>query len=68
MRVLNEIVRSPGGMTRRVVKVDEVEVPDLWHICQLLKEKGQKWQKMSDEIMECWSLCHDLLRNIKGEI
>lgn len=64
------IVRAPGGADQREVKVAEIEVPDLWIITQLMQKKGQtkRMKEAAAEVLECWHLCHDLLKNIKGEV
>ena len=68
--VLDEIVRAKGGTAERVVKVDQIEVPDLWFISQFMLEKRQskRMKEMSTAVLECWHLCHDLLKNIKGQV
>ena len=62
---VKELVRARGGSLERVVPVDELRVPDLWHIAMHLKERG--FPKAQDEVLECWYLCHDLLRSIREE-
>lgn len=43
---------------RRQVDVYDVEIPDLWHVAQTLKGREKA------KVLECWHLCHDLLRTL----
>lgn len=56
------LVRSPRGMERREVPLDEVVVPDLWHI---INDRAIPARRR-EEIRECWRLCHDLLEHARG--
>ena len=58
------IVRSPGGTNRKVVPLDMVSIPDLWFIAEALSEEGRS--QASNQILECWNLCADLLATLKG--
>jgi len=60
------IIRCPKGTARREVPLAEVQVPDLWHTGQWLKEQG--CPKAGEAVLECWGLAHDLLANLRGEV
>ena len=61
----NTIIRSPGGIDRHTVLLNEVNVPDLWRAKKVLEKKG--YRKTAEDVYECWCLCHDLLKNLRGE-
>ena len=60
------ITRAKGGTEEREVPVDEIEIPDLWHISLYLDERTGTGNP-GPMVRECWHLCHDLLRHIRGE-
>jgi len=59
------IIRAPHGTARREVPIDEVEIPDLWGIAMWLDKNGQ--DTGCKDVLECWHLCHDLLKNLRGD-
>jgi hypothetical protein len=69
--LVTEIVRHPGGTKEKKVPLDEVEVPDLWPIVKNLRRMAEDGadgalSKDADDIQACWSLCHDLLKTLRG--
>ena len=56
------IIRHPKGQGREEVNIDDVQIPDLWHIAMALPEPHQSM------ILETWHLAHDLLLNLRGEV
>jgi hypothetical protein len=52
------IILSKGGEDERTVRVDDIEIPDLWHLTRDLPKPQQ------DAIVEVWHLAHDLHRHI----
>lgn len=60
----DKIIRSSQGTMRLVVPLSEVKIPDLWHIAEALDEEGRT--EASEQILECWHLCIDLLMTLKG--
>jgi len=72
---MKTIIRAPRGTARQEVPIDEVRVPDLWHIAMWLKDnEGDisihnhlSGQSYSDAVLECWHLCNDLLLNLRGD-
>ena len=56
------IIRAKGGTDEREVFVDDISVPDLWHIAMALPGDLETGQQAY--VLECWHLCHDLLRHI----
>ena len=61
------ITMAKGGTVERDVPLKEIEIPDLWHIAGRLKDGGTHIPRDADDVLECWHLCHDLLKHIKGE-
>ena len=64
--------------TDRVVEVNDIQIPDLWHVAQALKKyegydlfaEGRgviDGPKAGERVLECWHLVHDLLRYIKEQ-
>jgi hypothetical protein len=66
----DEIVRSKEGKQTRIQRVDEIEIPDLWHLAMAMQNKIEGAGRLKlengdvDEILETWHLCHDLLKHI----
>lgn len=67
---MKTIVRSKGGTEEREVPINELQIPDLWHVAMYLKKNEPTlgygdgtpaWQA----VLNCWYLCHDLLRTIR---
>jgi len=70
------ITRAKGGTGEHTVDVNDIQVPDLWHIVRALKDP-EKLKSLSsvrnrdlafecgEATIRCWHLCHDLLRHIK---
>lgn len=50
-----KIILAEQGSRRRVSRVSDIQVPDLWHLAMQLP-KGQR-----AEVLEVWHLAHDLL-------
>lgn len=65
----DHIVRARDGASRRIEKVGDIKVPDLWHLSESIRESGkgrkQQREKAADAVVETWALCHDLLKHIK---
>lgn len=56
-----EIVRAKGGAAEQTVSINQIVVPDLWHIAMGFPE-GSREREM---ILETWHLAHDLKRHIE---
>ncbi len=50
------ITLSKGGTGKRLVKISEIKIPDVWNYGKTDYEKS---------VVECWHLTHDLLRELK---
>ena len=72
------IVRAKGGSGEHVANLEDIQVPDIWHIAQTLKDPARLkdlsrvgnrelavWS--GDEVLKLWHLCHDLVRHIRDE-
>jgi len=62
---MKTITRAEGGTEQREVVIDKIQVPDLWHIALDLKAIGKT--READMTLECWYLCHDLLKHLRKE-
>lgn len=58
-----KIIRNPNGSARHEVDVNDIVVPDLWHVAMWLRRQGET--EASAEVLETWHLCHDLLNVLK---
>lgn len=58
-----KITRYPNGTAREQVELDEIQVPDLWHLAQDLRAKGLV--ALSNQVLDVWGLAHDLLWNLR---
>jgi hypothetical protein len=56
------VILSHNGSNRRSVDVEEITVPDLWHLAM-----AQKRPEDQKAILEVWHLAHDLLDHIKTQ-
>ena len=71
------IIRAKGGTGEHVANLEDIQVPDLWHIAQDLKKDGTMvyvlvngeftWVLAGDYVLDCWHLTHDLVRHIRDE-
>jgi len=66
------ITRSRGGEAERKVHINDIKVPDLWHVAMAVR-KGFTYRKgireeLSDEILDTWLLAHDFVRAIKEDV
>lgn len=69
-----EITRAKGGKQERKVPLDQIQVPDLWHIAMWLRKNQPEMRQsltigsepipIHEVVLECWHLCSDLLRHI----
>jgi len=76
---MDTIIRAPRGEARRVVKVSDVEIPDLWHVAAHLDNdakddeahnrmtRAAALHKAADDVREVWHLAHDLLENVRTD-
>lgn len=65
-----QIVRSQGGKQRHIVNVNDVDIPDLWHTAERIRDAaGGEAMELTEQdaelVIETWALCHDLLEHIK---
>lgn len=57
------IIRALGGTSEREVPLEDVQIPDLWHVHTYFLKSGN--EQAAEMVLETWHLAHDLLRNIK---
>jgi hypothetical protein len=62
------VVLAAKGTARRVVRLRDVEIPDLWHIACALRKDRRYGPSAADAVLACWYLAHDLKRNLAGDI
>ena len=65
----HQITLNPGYPSERTVDIFTVQVPDLWHLAQALKNgpitRSKAVQaRAGDDILELWHLAHALKRYI----
>jgi hypothetical protein len=56
-----KVTLSKGGTRERVVEIEALKIPDLWHIAMAEKDKA-----CSRMILDCWHIAHDLKRELSG--
>lgn len=57
------ITLAKGGTEERVVPINKIVIPDLWHAAQYLKSLDRK--ASGEDVLKCWHLCHDLKRTLE---
>ena len=70
---MDKIIRAPDGCARRHVAIADIVIPDCWFAYRrlsLLATEGllpmqREYKEMAEAVLECWYLCHDLLRAVK---
>jgi hypothetical protein len=64
---MDTITLAKGGKAERTVKLNQVQIPDLWQIAHLPELKGYSLggKPAKDLIIETWHLAHDLLRELR---
>lgn len=74
-----EVILAPKGLNRKVVKLKDVVIPDLWHVYAALKEhpgfknaylgmdENGKRMKVADAVLRCWDLARDFKLNLAGD-
>lgn len=67
MKIEKMITLSKGGTKERNVPINQVEIPDLWHIAQVIKTSKdfRSGEETADLILKCWYLAHDLRKHIQ---
>jgi hypothetical protein len=59
------ITRALNGEHERQAHINDVQIPDLWHVAMYLREHDLgMWATM---ILETWYLAHDLKKHIQKE-
>jgi len=61
----NTITRAKGGTAEREVEANKIVIPDLWHIAMELPGLQFDADTPQGAVLECWHLCHDLLKHIQ---
>jgi|TARA_B110000263_G_scaffold249899_1_gene269135 hypothetical protein len=65
----NMFTRSKGGTAEREELISQIEVPDLWHLIQAMKQgttiSKKEGQRLVASIEECWHLAHDMKRHMQ---
>lgn len=50
---------------RKDVPLEDIRIPDLWHIALRFRDEGEN--EVADQILYTWHIAHDMLNTIKGE-
>ena len=62
-----KITLAKGGTAEREVDVQEIQVPDLWHVAMALKDDPSYDNRAADMILETWHLAHDMKRHLQEQ-
>lgn len=57
-----KIIRCPKGSGRHEADLDDITIPDMWHVAERAKKKDPR---AAEAIQETWQLAHDLLWNLR---
>lgn len=60
-----QVTLNKGGTAEKTVDSKCVDIPDLWHIAERLRESGEI--RDADTVLECWHLAHSLLVHINSD-
>ena len=70
--MFRKVTLSPGLVPPPMIDIDEVKIPDLWHLHQfMLAKKGcipgtrTKWKDAGEWIRDTWHAAHALKRHIQ---
>ena len=68
-REISTTACDPSGkqVARRTIDVNDIHIPDLWHIAQRLRDEGH--EEAADNVLNVWHLAHDArikLRSLAG--
>ncbi len=55
---MEKITLCKGGAGEEIIKVKDIEIPDLWHIAMWLMKRDMN--RESDMVLKTWGLAHDL--------
>ena len=69
---MKTFTRSKGGTEEREEIIALIEVPDLWHLIQDMKQgttiSKTEGQRIVAAIAECWHLAHDMKAHMQSTI
>lgn len=54
-----KITRAKGGTKQRLVRLNNIAIPDLWNIAMAQPPEDRR------KVLECWHLCHELLTALR---
>ena len=70
-----KIIRAKGGTGEKVLDLDSLQIPDLWHLAGALAASGlfyinnmadpEKPHNAGDVVLDVWHLVHDLKKNLE---
>ena len=58
---VTHVTLHKGGLSECTVDARTIQIPDLWHIANRLREDER------EAVLKTWHLAHNLLDHIKGE-
>lgn len=57
---MKTVTFAKGGTAERTVPIEEIRIPDLWHIA-----KAQENPDDAEKVRQVWHMAHDLLKAIR---
>ena len=69
MSLKTQITLSKGGTHEHALPLSKIQIPDLWHIAELIRTSKEPWagSGTADRVIQCWALTHDLHRHIADQ-
>jgi len=63
------VTLNKGGSLERTIPINQVVIPDLWHIAEAVRKSKAPWagRQAANLILKCWSRANDLKRHIEGD-
>ena len=64
------VTLNKGGTKERTVRIDEIQIPDMWHLAMALKDFPTDNMIVdpiacSELVLECWAMAKGLKRHIE---
>lgn len=61
------VTLSKGGKGEVSMTIGSIEIPDLWHIAQRIRQGSVDIhrEETADSVLKAWHLCHDFKQHIQ---